>query len=357
MTQVRTDMCSVAARFRPEAVSGLLFSLAGGRPRVRVLSVSVALVMIQAVASAQLPRPTNPNLVRLGYYFVDERYGDDTAAVWPYTNLYVALAGGYNPTNPWQPPFAASLQKATANHKAIYLRLFPEPGQPTVTDDAILDVAQNYWGQVLWVEVVHEPPATFTPDEMEQRIQEVNAKIAARGLSARPCGATFGDGILTTNAILAPSLSFATIEAYVPAPGDPDPQVNVNYLNGFLATAKTRVHNAGKGIFLTMQAYDRNGAWPNISTLEALQRPVYLNAYADPDVWGILMFAFNRPGGSKDHPELQQAHREIASVMGISPAMNIDVPQDGAILDAPHVQVLPVCGGDPIFRQPPGCFR
>lgn len=73
-------------------------------------------------------------------------------------------------------------------------------------------------------------------------------------------------------------------------------------LNSFLTTAKNRVRNAGKQIFLTMQAYDRNGTWTNMTTLEALQRPVYLNAYADAVVIGINMFSYNRPGGHQDAP-------------------------------------------------------
>lgn len=54
------------------------------------------------------------------------------------------------------------------------------------------------------------------------------------------------------------------------------------------------------------------------------------------------MFNFNRQGcdpngncigGTKLHGELQQAHREIGSVMGISPAMNIDIPANGATVN------------------------
>jgi hypothetical protein len=329
---------------------------------------------MQLTASAQLPGATHPNLVRFGYYFVNERYGDDTAAVWPYTNLYVAIADGYDSNNPdWQTPFAASLQKAAVNHKAIYLGMpGANPSQASITVDAVLDVAQPYWGQVAYVDVLSEPAASFTSTDMENRINDISAKIAARGLSPRPFGATFDTAILTTNAILATNLSFANIEAYVAAPGDPDPQVNINTLNNYLATAKSRVHNAGKQIFLTGQAYDRNGTWTNMTTLEALQRSFYLNAYADPDVVGILLFAYGRTGGTRDHPVLQQAHREIGSVMNISPAMSIDVPSPGATVTQPfalagwaidraaapgsgtgvntlHVWAYPAGGAPPVF--------
>ncbi len=338
-----------------------VFSRRAGRMAPRIVALALVwLLFAPAVVRAQLPPPTHSTLTRFGYYFVNERYGDDTAAVWPYTNLYIASAELYD-TSPanianWHIPFAASLQKAVLHHKAILLGMPADvPVHPSMTWDAVLDVAQNYWGQVKYVELSHE--VDRTPQEMQARIDLFNAKLQARGLAPREISATFSPAqILTTNAILAPGLSIAGIEAYMDGPGDPNPQVNVSLLNAYLVTAKSRVHNAGKKIFLIAQGYDRNGEWTNMTTLEALQRPVYLSAYADSAVEAILVFNYNRQnaqgtiGGTKVHPELQQAHREIGSVLAISPAMAIDAPSMNATVTQPfHI------GGWAIDRAaPPG---
>ncbi len=187
------------------------------------LRVGLALSLLaiwNSAAFAQMPPPTNPNLVRFGYYFVNEKNGDDTAYVWPYTNLYVAIpsnaaADGID----WQARLSEQLNAATVNHKAVYLILgecteyvavIPDP--VTHQDcsqyywDPILDVAQSYWGQVAYVEVAHEPyPGNMdTPEQMDTRISTLNTKLAARGLAARPLGAIFNTSqIQSTNAILA----------------------------------------------------------------------------------------------------------------------------------------------------------
>jgi hypothetical protein len=305
-------------------------------------TLTVALLVgISAPALAQLPAPTNPNLTHFGYYFVNEKNGNDTAFVWPYTNIYVAIPANAADSQviDWQTPFAAQLQAATVNHKPIYL-ILGECGWTescVFTWDAILDVAQNFWGQVAWVEVSAEANLT-TPAEMDERINALNLQLTTRGLASRPAGALFTrQQILTTNAILSSGLSFVNIEAYEPCTAQDCSLQNqstttvVNDLNSYLATAKNRVRNAGKQIFLTGQAFDRI-FWTNMTTLEAIQRPVYLNAYNDTAVIGILMFSYNRGGGTKDHPVLQQAHREIGSVMGLSAAGNVDAPANGAIV-------------------------
>src|SRR5213592_1359218 len=120
---------------------------------VRRLATLLAVTLLTGVryASAQLPPPTNPNLNRFGYYFVNEKNGDDTAAVWSYTNVYVAIASNAVDTtasfSQWQSAFASQLDKATFNHKAIYLILgecgFPDPCPSGVTWDDILNVAAN----------------------------------------------------------------------------------------------------------------------------------------------------------------------------------------------------------------------
>jgi hypothetical protein len=180
-------------------------------------------------------------------------------------------------------------------------------------------VARNYWPSIAWVEVAHEA-SIMAPGDMENRINYLRSKLAARGLPDKPFGAIFStNDILITNAIVAQSLSFVNIETYMHDSGDV--QTNRDNLNSYLSTAKSRVRNAGKWIFLTGQAFDRcpgPDCWTNMGRLEEVQRPVYLNAYNDNNVVAIQMFAFNRGGGTKAHRVLQPAHYEIAEAMGIA---------------------------------------
>jgi len=313
-----------------------------------VLFLALTLLAGARSASAQLPAPTHPNLTRFGYYFVNEKNGDSTSSVWSYTNIYVAIpsnaADSTATFSQWQSAFNAQLAKATFNHKAIYLGLggcgITGSCGNGVTWDTILDVAANYWGQVVWVEIAAEE--NLSTAAMQGRVDLLNAKLAARGLPARSPGA-----IVTRDEILggapgiyAPGLQWVNIEAYLQcSPADCSIQhagagAVVADLNNYLAAAKANVANAGKQIFLTGQAYDRNGLWTNMTTLEAAQRPVYWNAYNDSRVIGILMFSYNRAGGTKDHPELRPAHCEMAAAMGVGIGCNYTILTGGSVIGA-----------------------
>jgi hypothetical protein len=295
-----------------------------------VAHLAIAWVILLAGAhsvSAQLPANTNPNLSRFGYYFVNDKHGDARSTAWAYTNLYVAAPANAADSGAsfgqWQTAFNSQLSDATFNHKAIYLILgecgLPNPCPSGVTWDHILDVAANYWSQVVWVEVAAEN--NLDRYQMQARVDLLNTKLSARSLGGRSAGAIFTRDqiLLPSDGINAPGLGFVTIEAYV----DPSLQNNgtaaVNDLNNYLFTAKNYVRWAGKQIILTGQAYDRNGAWTNMSTLEALQAPVYVNAYNDNSVVAIMMFSFLRMGGTGDHPNLRQPHCQIAAAMSIGP--------------------------------------
>jgi hypothetical protein len=123
------------------------------------------------------------------------------------------------------------------------------------------------------------------------------------------------------DAVKATGLDWVGIEAYLDFPGHPVSDVNVAALNVYLTNAKAQVP-AGKQIVLVIMAYDRNGSWSswsNIDTLRDLQIPVYLQAYNDPRVVAITMFAYTRPGGSRDHQELRTPHRLIGErLLGLS---------------------------------------
>src|SRR6185503_3521662 len=135
------------------------------------------------------------------------------------------------------------------------------------------------------------------------------------------------------DARLAPSIGFVAMEAYVDPPGSSDPAANVATLNSFLDRAKARVPS-GKQIGIIMISYDRNGLWTNIPALADLQMPAYLKAYDDPRVTAVLMFAYARPGGARQHAALKQIHQQIgAAVLGATPpvAVNLDAVDQGFI--------------------------
>jgi hypothetical protein len=278
--------------------------------------------LASGVATAQsLPAPTNPNLRHLGYYFADGRHGDFTSVVFPFTNLYIAIPTAYDTANPdWQTPFRNSLQNAFNQGKDIQLLMAEGvSGSQTLSWDAVLDVAQDFWSRVVIVEVLHEPSTGTSAAFIEARINELKQKLNARSLPHPLVSVQFG-GSVPTDAITAPSLDIVGIETYLAGPGHPDPAVNVAQLNALMDEAKNRVRNAGKKAILVMQAYDR-GSWTNIETLRALQEPVYLSAHNDPVVVAVTMFAYGRGGqGTSAHPELETHHRRIAAAMGLTPS-------------------------------------
>lgn len=120
------------------------------------IAITTGLYLFGAVCSAQsLPSNQNSNLRYFGYYFSDGRYGDYTADVFPYTNMYVATPDGYNTGDPdWQDPLRDSLQHAVDQGKAIYLLMMQkQSGAQSITFSGVLDTAAPYWNNVVYVEV------------------------------------------------------------------------------------------------------------------------------------------------------------------------------------------------------------
>lgn len=256
-----------------------------------------------------LPAPNHT--IRYGYYYADGRYGDHTAEVNPYTDLYIALPRGYITDLDWRPLFQDSMMKAAANDRIIFLQMDEE-----FLWDEVLAIAAPYWSRIEMVEVGHE--TDWSRAETDAKITRLRGRISAHGLGQRPVGIVWSIGqALTYDAVNAAGLDWVGIEAYVDAPGSPNSQDNIDLMNRQVNTAKARVP-AGKEIVLVMQAYDRNFNWTNIPTLVDLQIPTYLLAYNDPRVIAIFMFSYARPGGSRDHPELKVPHQMIAEkILGI----------------------------------------
>lgn len=263
-----------------------------------------------------LPAPNHP--IQLGYFFADGRYGDYLHEVAGHTNLYVAWARrGYEPDasapdSVWLPLMRDAVARAASQGWNIQLNLnLQEEAAGRVTPvDAVLDLMAPYWNKVARIELADEP--SWSRAETEQRIQDLRARLSARGLANKPMGNIYTrDQALTSDAIFASNMDFVGIEAYVEAPGSSVPQVNTNFLYDTVTRAKQRVPTS-KQIVLVMQAYARNGNWTNMDTLRDLQPATYLMAFNDPRVVAVTMFSYGRPSGTREHPELKPSHLRIA---------------------------------------------
>lgn len=300
------------------------------RPAVAVL------LSLSAPALAATPFPAPNHAMRFGYYYADGRYGDKTAEVFPYTDLYLAWASAYPGGTDWRPQLRASLANAHAKGKKIYLGNNLDTQEPTwlSTWGEIIDIAAPYWSSVVLLELADEPG--WSQAETQARVGQIRIALSNRGLPHRPEGIVYTQRqVLEEDALFAPRLKWIGIEAYVNAPGDPDPQVNAARLDAFLDQAKARIPSA-KGIVMVMQAYDRNFNWKDMRTLAAIQDPAYLKAYDDPRVLALTMFSYARPGGTRDHPELKARHLLMAEALGLynpdanPPTVSIAAPASGA---------------------------
>jgi hypothetical protein len=281
----------------------------------RLLFILIPLCLGAAVPS--VPAPNHP--MRLGYYYADGRYGDYTHEVFPFTNLYVAQNRGYVTDSDWRPQFRDSLRRAADANKDIFLLPVSDADW-----NEVLDLCTPYWSRVRVIEIAHEEDLTIP--QAEARAAAINSRLDARGLARKTYGITLtqNQSLSSGEAMHAPSVGLVAIEAYVDPPGHPTSQVNIDGLNSFLDRAKARVPG-GREIAIIMMSYDRNGQWTNIPTLADLQMPAYLKAYDDPRVTTLLMFAYARPGGARQHPSLKAVHEQIgAAILGGSPGIDLD---------------------------------
>ena len=261
------------------------------------------------------PLPAPSHSFDFGYYFVDGKYGDYRSEVNAHTNIYYALAwAGYVSELPWGDAFSESLANADMEDRRIHLNV----AGPDYFAEA-LDRSAPYWTRVVRIELADEPP--WSQAETEAIIAGFRAELAARSLAAPPIGIVYTrQQVLVEDAIFALGLDWVGIEAYVDPPGDPSSAVNVQALQDYVNQAKARVP-AEKNLVIVMQAYDRNGAWTNMETLVPLQTAAYDLARDDPRVLSLNMFAYGRPGGSHDHPELRYAHLRIGEkLLGVTVA-------------------------------------
>lgn len=309
------------------------------------------LLLFPALLSAQLPPANHP--INLGYYFVDKPvWGDYNDSVNCYTDTYYVLVKEGSQcdsadTAPlWLPKMRQQLADANARNKNLHVNLHLRDAElASIVGQSVqfssvfqqaLDALTPYWYRITRIELEDEPE--WGANQTDAIARAFNGELDIRGLPHKPLGIVLHrsglfrpDGPGFVNPLNATELQWIGVEAYMCTPdvncagsdtqGSADPATNTANLNAFLTDAKDRIRNAGKDIVLVMQAYTRNGTWDNyVPLVVEMQRTTYLQAYNDPRVGAILMFAYARPTGTKDHPELKVPHMEIARALyGILP--------------------------------------
>jgi hypothetical protein len=313
----------------------------------RVASMALLLTALLAfarpAAANPLPVKTNPNLVYFGYWYSDGRYGDFKGEVFPYTNMYVAIPGGWDTSVDWRPLLTASMCAARAAGKSIYLLGSESSGYTAAplnwtnlinAASAACPGGGTAWDNVTHVEIGHETDKTAA--QVNADIASFNALLAAHvpALPARPYGVVLArcaadNACIGMDAKNASGLSWVSLEAYQETVL-PTLQQSVDDLNAYLDRAKNNVP-AGKQIFLVPMAYDRAAQWPDARDLTTLQRPSYDKAYSDTRVIGILPFAYGRQspdkyqGATRLHQEIKLPHYQMAErILGVSPTFTVN---------------------------------
>lgn len=178
----------------------------------------------------------------------------------------------------------------------------------------MIEAAKDNWSKVKYVLCGDEPD--FAPvEEFNTLIALVKNLILDNGLAMKPIGVTVGAEYLVTD-IWDANWDFVNIEAYtIPCDdsgcGAPTAEEEIAAVKGRIDQMKARIAGT-KFLNIVMQGYDRNGAFEDIEILAALNAATYFQmAKGDTRVRGINIFAYNREGGSRDHPELKSEHQKI----------------------------------------------
>ncbi len=267
--------------------------------------------VFNSVKSASLPVANHPMF--FGYYKADSNYGDYKADVKNYVNTFMVEAGAFLITDISQPSEVdRSFRQIIALSRDIILEVATWNQQ---TIDDTLTAATPYWNNVDYILLYDEP--NWDKTTTEQKINEFKTLLGQKGLSSKPIAINFTPAqILSNTGYQASNLDLVGTEAYID-PAQQDSPSLVTNLNNQIDQLKQKIGN--KKMFFVVQAYDRNGAWKNLNSLQSIQSLPYLKAYNDPNVIGLLMFSYARQGGSKDHPELKTEHQNIwAAINGNS---------------------------------------
>lgn len=264
----------------------------------------------------------------LAYYLADGRYGSFTDEVFPYVNCYYAWARrGYertsaDPNSVWLPRMAECVARAAAAGKSLYLNLnMQESGVRNTPVKQVLEIMRPYWDQVIAIELADEPKWDWLGTRAA--VRGLNAKLDNMGLAPKKFGIVYYyDQVMEADPHIWNLLDFVGIEAYVDPPGPQTVEKADRQVRARLNNQLDRVLGAGKQAVVVMQAYARNGAWTDMTTLKALQYPAYDVANGRKGVFALTMFSCGRESGTMDLKarglvDLTVEHKAIAQQMGI----------------------------------------
>jgi hypothetical protein len=159
------------------------------------------------------------------------------------------------------------------------------------------------------VSVADEP--AWTVSELSARAASVRAEMASLGLSA-PVGVVLHAGQMD---LAGAEVDWVGVECYLRAPGPSSPEAAADEMRRVCSALAAEVP-AGKRVVFVGQGYSRNGAWTNVETLRAVQRPVLDVAMGEPRALAVVYFAWGRPSGVRYYPELRAEHESIWGFLG-----------------------------------------
>lgn len=281
----------------------------------QVLGLTKKTKAVVVSGGAGTPAPTG-GAIDFGYYRVDTKQpiaGDYGAEVKPYTNLvYLGIVDSGDSTTPTSERItnmAASMARLKANGFKIMLDVeMGGGGQLSVAQ--VLDLARPHWEAVKYL-VLGEVELDHTLTN--SLINSLKTQVQNRGLAMKPIGFVADDPEIVIRADLTRyNFDFAGLEAYSPTvPCGTNPTFEVERIRTSLSRQKSAVP-PNMFLVIVMQGYNRNGACDNVAVMEAINRATYFEMVkGDARVKAVTIFAYARPGGTRDHPTVKAIHQEI----------------------------------------------
>lgn len=285
------------------------------------------------------------------YFSSCDRYGDFSKEVAGWTNVeYIWLRRDTLRTDAkgMIQALVAQAKRASGAGRLIHLNVNGQEPSDLAIVAEVIKAMKPFWGRVVAVEVADEPK--WPQVKTTQILTTVRGTIKGAGLSERPLGIVFTQqqfhgfdaASLVTVADVAPlaaghgldgppmvglagliekkaalgtaaikGLDWVGLEGYVDPPGSPNSQINVDQLATYLRRAMRAVPKTTQ-IILVGQAYARNGAWKNMRTLAALQKPVADAAKADSRVIAVNWFSYGRDSGARQIPLVAQQIKKLS---------------------------------------------
>lgn len=288
-----------------------------------------------------LPKANHP--IDFGYYYVDSKYGQYAGDVKGYTNLAYIGANNVLPTGSPASDVQAALGLAIGRlaGAGIGVILDVENGSLIQIKDSIA-AAAPYWDKVKYL--VANGDWGDTAAALNSLCNRVKTAVNTAGLEPRLVGVTFDGMTLSGGWWDASSLDFVLLECYSPDPNSHGTsKENTDRVADLVKTMKGIIP-ATKKLGLILQGYDRNGVFTPISPdLVDMQGASYMLGFEDQRVVIMLIFAYGRPGGTKDHPELKPPHQAIWNAIQGATGSGDDGGGGAGATDCG--QGRPCCGG------------